>query len=109
MWLATLNLLRANDRKALHTVVAPTLRQRFQFRLLAYIRGHHQLPALAMWYVVLGAEFEGQAIAFNAMPSLKRTLRIVDARMDHTAVARAGSHAQFRKLFHQKNILPALR
>src|SRR5690348_11355833 len=43
------------------------------------------------------------------MPSLQGILRIINSRMDDSAVARTRRHAQLRQLFHQENILPTPR
>ena len=107
--LARLNLFRAHDRQAFHAVFTPALRQRFEFVLLARVCGNDQLPRLPVWNAVLHAEFVRQPVAFDAVPRLQRSFRIVNTRMNHPAVARARGHSNLRELLHQKHILPLLR
>src|SRR5713101_1375770 len=58
---------------------------------------------------MLLAEFVHHAVARDAQARLQRILLIVDSRMDDSAIARTGGHANARILLHQKDILPALR
>ncbi len=58
---------------------------------------------------MLLAEFVHHAVARDAQARLQRILLIVDSRMDDSAIARTGGHANARILLDQKDILPALR
>lgn len=52
------------------------------------------------------AEFVGQAIAAHAVSRLQRSGRVVEARVNHSAVARAGTHAELRHRLKKKDIVP---
>src|SRR5438128_1835022 len=73
------------------------------------IRRHHQLSAVAKGHVVFLAKFVSEPVALDAQPRLERILRIVDAGVVHAAVARAGGHAELRKLLDQEHVLPPRR
>src|SRR5260370_8465800 len=109
IWFAGMNLDGADDAQPLDSVVFPSLFQRDEFRRLMRVGCDYQLSGVPMRDVVFGAEFVGEAIAFQAVARLERVFRIVDAGVDHAAVARAGSHPELGKLFDEEDILPALR
>ena len=60
---------------------------------LALLRGDDELAAARMAHVVLGAEAVEQLLAAHAQPRPQAARRIVDAGVDHLAVARGGFRA----------------
>ena len=54
-----------------------------------------------------GAEIIQKTFALDAKPRLQRALRIIDAGMDHLAVAGAGLHADMIVLFQDEGLEPA--
>src|SRR5258708_28803823 len=58
---------------------------------------------------MLGAELIHQPVAGDAQPCLEGVFRIVDAGMNHAAVARAGSHAQLGVLLNKEYVIRPLR
>jgi len=79
----------------------------FQFGGLVGVGGDEEFSGAAMGNVVGGAEFVGEAIAFEAVARFEGVSRVVEAGMDHAAVARAGGHAGFGKRFDEKDVVPA--
>src|SRR5580693_772213 len=106
--LAGANLNRPDDAQALNAVLLPALFQREEFFFLVRIDSDDEFPRMPERNVVPLAEFVREPVTLDAVPRLQRILRIVNPRMIHTAVARAGSHAQLRKLLDKKNVLPAM-
>src|SRR6185437_1783833 len=66
-------------------------------------------PAIAKRNAVSLAELICEDIAAHAKLRLQGALRVVNPRMDHTAVARTGQHADLRKRFEHKHIAMRLR
>jgi hypothetical protein len=54
---------------------------------------HDQLAAAPVAYAAFGAVGIQQCLAFHAQPGLERALRVIDAGVDHLAVARTGARA----------------
>ena len=90
-------------------VGAAVFGQMFELRFLFRVMSHHELAAIPVRHVVRGAEFVQHAVARHAQPRFQRAGRIVDARMDHAAVARARAHAQLGHLLDEKHVAPAPR
>jgi len=107
MRLAFTNFIGTDQLQTFDAVIFPALLQGEERWLLPGIRHDNQLPCVAKRNVVLRAEFVRQPIAFYAQSSLQRVLRIINARVIYTTVARAGGHAEFRELLDKKNVLPA--
>ena len=64
--------------------------------------GDYQLAAAPVRDAAFGAVAVQKLFPLHAQPRLEGTLRVVDARVDHLAVARAGGGAEaFRRLQHQ--------
>src|SRR5882672_11515402 len=106
--LAGTNLDRTYNPQALNAVILAALLQRNKFFFLMRIGRNHEFARVAKRNAVLLAEFVGEAISCDAMPRLQRISWIVDPRMIHAAVPRAGGHSKLRELLHKKNVLPAL-
>ena len=69
--------------------VDPGLRKyRVEPRDLALVGGNHELGAFAVWHAVGGAEVVQHPPAARAVISTLRSGRIIEAGMDHLAVAR---------------------
>ena len=67
---------------------------------------HDQLAQARVRYAMGGAEIIKQRLAAHAEPCLKRALRIIDAGMNHLAVAGAGLHADMAVLFQDDRVMP---
>ncbi len=107
--LACVNCGGVNDAHAGDAVGFAAALQVFQFRGLVGIGGDEEFSRAAMGNVVGGAEFVGQAVAFEAVARFEGIFRVVEAGMDHAAVARAGGHAGTRKGFDEEDVVPAER
>src|SRR5438309_1538241 len=95
--------------QAFDAVGAAIYGQLFERRFLLYAVSHHKLPAIPVRHAVRGAEFSQHPVARDAQLRLERARRVIDARMNHAAVARARSHSEFRHLLDEENVAPALR
>src|SRR6266581_1321117 len=107
--LASANSLWANQAQALDAIVFAAFLQCCQVFLFLRVGGYDEFSAGAIGNFMLLAEFVHHAVARDAQARLQRILLIVDSRMDDSAIARTGGHANARILLHQKDILPALR
>ena len=86
--------------------VRPTQREKlFQLGFFPGGNGDDQLAASDVGHIVRGGELVGQTIPFDTMESLERVGRIVNARVDHTAVTGARRHADARQLFEDENVI----
>src|SRR5260370_3719629 len=108
MRLAFANFVRINQAQSLDAIVVAAPLQCREFQHLMSICGHYQLSAVTKGNFVLRAEFIRKAIAFYAKPCLQGALRVINAGVLHSAVARAGSHTQLGKLLDEKDVLPTL-
>ena len=97
-----------HDAQTLDAVGAAIFGEVFEVCYLLRVMRHHELAAIPVRHIVRGAEFVQHPVARDAQPRLQRARRIVDARMDYAAVARARSHAEPRHLLDKKYVAPAL-
>ena len=90
-------LALANERfiheRQLHAVRAPALEKRLELRHLRGAGRDDQFSAAPVRHAVARAELVQPIAPLHAQPRLERSLRIVDARVDHAAVVRARLHA----------------
>ena len=104
---ALANPRAVHHAQAFDAIGPPVFRQLFEFGDFRFVRGDDQLAAIVVRHAVRGAKLLGHDIAGNAQPALQRSGPIVDARMHHAAIARAGGHAQLGHLLEQKDVLGA--
>ena len=104
---ALADLRGINNLQAFDAIVFSAFLQSDEFLFFVCIGGNDEFPGVAKSHLVLRAEIVGEAVAFDAKARFQRILRIVNARMIDAAVARAGRHAEFRKLLDEKDVLPA--
>ena len=57
---------------------------------------------------MLGTKFVRKPVALHAEPGFQRIFWVINAGVVDSTVARAGGHAELRKLLDKKNVLPAL-
>src|ERR1700680_3118946 len=95
--------------QAFYAVRAAIFGQMFERRFLPAAVRYHEFSAIPVRHVVRGAEIVQQPVARDAQPRLERAGRVIDAGMNHAAIARARSHPEFRHLLDEKNVAPALR
>src|ERR1700683_511695 len=92
--------------QALDAVLAARFDQSGQLRVLSMRGGDHDLSDPAMRNIVRGAELVGQLITAHAVPRFQRTRSVIQARVDHPAVARTGTHGKLGKRFQQEYVGP---
>ncbi len=106
--LAGANLLRADEAKPFDAVALSILFQRDQRGFFVRVSGNDQFAGVPERNVVPGAKLIHQAVALDAEALLQGIFRVVDAGMNHTAVARAGGHAELRILLDEENVIGVL-
>ena len=106
VWLAGPDGVTVDDPQALEAVLLAHFQQGHELADFGRGRGHHDLSDVAVRNVVGGTEFVGEPVAAHGELGFERTGGVIEARMDHSAVAGAGSHGQFGKRFEQKHIAP---
>src|SRR5580704_3786308 len=57
--------------------------------------------------IVRFAEFVGENISADAVFCFERSWRVIEAGVNHAAIARAGAHANFWHGFEDEDVLPA--
>ena len=88
--------------QVIHAVAGCALADGTQLVHLRRAGGDYQLAAAPVRDAAFGAVAVQKLFPLHAQPRLERPLRVVDARVDHLAVARAGGGAEaFRRLQHQ--------
>ena len=98
-----------HDAQSRDAVGAAVFGEAFEVRYLLRVVDHHKLAAIPVRHMVRGAEFVQHPVARHAQARFERAGRIVDARMDHAAVARARAHAELGHLLDEKHVAPAPR
>ena len=77
----------------MHAIGRCFLLDLLQLRDLLATGGHNQLAAAAVFHIFFCAVGIQQFLALHAQPRLERVFGVVDAGMNHLAVARAGARA----------------
>ena len=80
--------IAANQLESFDAVVKPLRQNRFDLAKLRGVSGHDQLAALLVGDAVRGAEFIEHAPSARRMAGTQRSGRIIEAAVDHLAVAR---------------------
>ncbi len=99
------NLARAQRPQVIHAIAGRGLGDGCKLGLLSGM-AHDQLANSLVRHAMSGAEIIEQRLAADAKPRLQRALRIIDAGMDHLAVAGAGLHADMIVLFQDDGVVP---
>jgi hypothetical protein len=96
-----------NNAQPFYTVFLSFFQKGQELRFFFLRFRDDELAGNPIRYVIFRAKFYGQAIPFHAMLGFPRIRGIVNARMNDAAVARTGGHSELRKLFDEKDFLPA--
>ena len=85
--------VRPDQRQPVRAVGASSRQQLLECRAVARRRGHNELAAAGVGHVVLRAKGIEPLRALDGQPRFQRSGRVVDAGMDHFAIARTGAGA----------------
>jgi len=107
--IALADSLRSHQLEPLHPIHSPIFSKLFKLEDFGLVSCHHNFPAIAVRHSVSRAELLQQPIPFHAKARLQKFGRVIDTRMNHAAIARAGGHAQPWRLLQQENVFDADR